>query len=57
MDLTNSMFKEADDYFKKCCEAVDLTPSTRQASKFRNNRGKAYTEGRNMISKVKEKDE
>jgi len=51
MDITHNEFRNTDDYFKKCCEAIGIEPTIRQASKFRNNRGKAYAEGRKMVTK------
>ena len=47
--MTNDEFRNTDDYFKKCCEAVGIQPSIRQASKFRMERGRAYTEGRTLV--------
>ena len=34
------------DVFKKACEAVGITPSKRQASKFRHKKGLAFNYGR-----------
>lgn len=40
--MTNKDFAQKDNLFKSCCEAVGLEPTRRQASKFRNGKGKAY---------------
>jgi len=40
--VTNKDFAQKDSLFKTCCEAVGLEPTRRQASKFRNGKGKAY---------------
>lgn len=40
--ITNKEFSKKDEFFKKCCEAVDTKPTIRQASKFRNKKGLAY---------------
>lgn len=39
--ITNKEFKE-DKFFISCCEKVGITPTMRQASKFRNEKGSAY---------------
>lgn len=44
--MTNRQFAETDKYFIECCKRTNVKPTTRQASKFRNKRGLAYTEGR-----------
>lgn len=43
--VTNKQFSETNQFFQKCCEAVNLQPTSRQASKFRNKQGRAYKEG------------
>lgn len=40
--ISNSEFAETDQVFKKACELAGVPPSSRQASKYRNNRGLAY---------------
>ena len=47
---------EESDWFKKCCEAVDVKATRRQASKFINGRGLAFTKGREIV-KLKDKQE
>lgn len=39
--ITNKKFTE-DTYFIACCENVSVSPTMRQASKFRNQKGSAY---------------
>jgi len=46
--MTNNEFKE-DVYFKKCCEAIEIPVTARQASKFRMERGRAFTEGKKLV--------
>lgn len=41
--LTNKLFASEDQIFRKACEIVDLTPTTRQASKYRLRKGLART--------------
>ena len=38
--MTNNEFRK-DKVFRKCCEKMDVLPTTRQASKFRNGKGLA----------------
>jgi hypothetical protein len=40
--ITNKKFSTDDDFFKKACEKAGVEATTRQASKFRNNRGLAF---------------
>jgi len=40
--ITNKEFLEQDQIFKRACELVQLPPTKRQASKFRNKKGKAF---------------
>ena len=42
MELNNREFSQQDDHFRKCCKEAGTEPTTRQASKFRKKRGKAY---------------
>lgn len=44
MEVTNAEFAKSNKEFITACEAVDIPPTLRQASKFRNKRGKAYKE-------------
>jgi|GEM_PF-5451631 len=39
---TNQKFAENDEQFRNACELVGLKPTTRQASKWRMKRGKAW---------------
>jgi len=48
--MTNAEFR-TDNNFIKCCEAISIEPSIRQASKFRNSRGRAFTEGKKLVKK------
>jgi len=43
-EQSNSEFAQKNGEFIDACELVDIKPTARQASKFRNKRGKAYTE-------------
>ena len=45
--VTNRDFID-DSAFKKACEAAGVTPSLRQASKFKNQRGLAYQRHQDM---------
>ena len=47
-----------DQYFQRCCSAVQIPATKRQAKKFRQRKGKAYTEGRRIMAeeRVKEQD-
>ena len=45
-EVHNEQFAKENAEFQSACQKVDIKPTTRQASKFRNKRGKAYTEGR-----------
>ena len=38
--MTNNEFRK-DEFFRKCCEKAGVLPTTRQASKFRNDKGSA----------------
>ena len=53
---TNGEFKE-DEHFKKCCEAVGIEATQRQASKFRMEKGRAFTEGKRLVKIEEKKDE
>ena len=45
-DICNEKFAKQDNAFISACEKVGIKPSSRQASKWRNKKGKAYLEGR-----------
>ena len=45
--MTNKEFAEKDQKFKKACSKINLPATTRQASKWRMKKGKAWKEGRN----------
>jgi hypothetical protein len=45
-EIRNAVFKNEDQAFIAACNKVDVKPTTRQASKWRNGRGKAFLEGR-----------
>ncbi len=40
--ITNKMFAESNETFKKMCKEAGCEPTERQASKFQNEYGKAY---------------
>ena len=44
--MFHSEFAEKDVHFRAACQRVGLTPSSRQASKFRRGFGLAYEQGR-----------
>ena len=52
--MSNKEFAEKDEYFNKCCEAVGIPATKRQAGRYRAGKGLAYKEGR---SKVKQQTE
>lgn len=41
--MTNREFAQTNPLFQKACELAKLSPSTRQASKFRLKKGRAYS--------------
>jgi hypothetical protein len=45
-DTHNEKFAKEDSAFNAACVKADVKPTTRQASKWRNKKGKAYLEGR-----------
>lgn len=47
MKETNKTFSEKDEKFILACEKVGVSPTRRQASKWRNKKGIAYKKGRN----------
>ena len=40
--MTNREFAKTDKDFKEACEAVEVQPTVRQASKWRRGKGKAW---------------
>ena len=40
--MTNEEFRKCDPVFKKACEAANIEPTSRQASRWRNKKGIAY---------------
>lgn len=40
--MTNKEFSETNEHFIEACERVDIKPTVRQASKWRNHKGLAY---------------
>lgn len=44
--MTNAAFAKSDKDFIAACEAVKLPPTSRQASKWMNQKGKAFKVGR-----------
>ncbi len=55
-DVTNAQFARSNKEFIAACEAVNTPPTLRQASKFRDKRGKAYKEGLVQIRGQKNKE-
>ena len=45
-DVTNDKFAKEDSAFQAACDKADVKPTARQASKWRNKKGKAYLQGR-----------
>lgn len=45
-DVCNEKFAKEDSAFNQACDKVGIKPTARQASKWRNKKGKAYMEGR-----------
>ena len=41
-NLTNRKFAKEDEKFQEACMNAEIQPTTRQASKYRNQKGKAY---------------
>ncbi len=44
--MTNKEFSETDDVFRAACVKAKIMPTTRQASKWKMKKGKAWKEGR-----------
>ena len=56
--MTNGEFAAADEVFRKACSLSLLSPTSRQASKWRNGKGKALTiKARAIFEVEKEKRE
>lgn len=45
-EIHNEKFAKEDSAFQAACDKMGIKPTTRQASKWRNKKGKAYLEGR-----------
>ena len=45
-DVHNEKFAKEDQSFQNACDKVGVKPTSRQASKWRNQKGRAYLEGR-----------
>ena len=43
---TNKAYSENNEEFRTACEIVSIKPTTRQASKWRSKKGRAWNEGR-----------
>jgi hypothetical protein len=41
--MTNAQFIQADAMFRRCCEAAEIKPTKRQASKYRRQKGLAFS--------------
>jgi len=52
--MTNKEFAKSNEGFQEACERVELKPTTRQASKWRRQKGLAWKEGRKAIKKTSE---
>lgn len=42
MKKRNKLFAVENEFFRICCSCANVEPTTRQASKFRNNKGMAF---------------
>lgn len=40
--MRNRLFMEQNEFFRICCKCAKVEPTTRQVSKFRNEKGMAY---------------
>ena len=54
--MKNIEFAKTNTLFQKCCELVKISPTQRQASKFINGRGIAFTQRKEAIRILKEKE-
>lgn len=48
--MTNKLFSETNEEFKIACEVAGVKPTTRQASKWRSRKGKAWDDGRVSVA-------
>jgi len=55
--MTNAEFAKSNKEFIAACEAVKLPPTSRQASKWVNQRGKAFKVGKQIVRSERNKDE
>ena len=53
--MTNTQFSKSDKEFVAACEAVKLPPTSRQASKWVNQKGKAFKVGRLIVMSERRK--
>jgi hypothetical protein len=54
--MTNKEFARTDNVFKLACELAKVEPTSRQASKYRNRRGRAYTKRLDAKALVKKQE-
>jgi len=54
--MTNAEFAKSNKEFIAACEAVKLEPTSRQASKWLNQKGKASKAGRQIVRSEKSKE-
>ena len=55
--MTNAAFAKSDKDFIAACEAVKLPPTSKQASKWVNQKGKAFKMGRLIVKSERNKNE
>ena len=53
-DVKNEVFAKTDTLFLKSCECAGIKPTTRQGSKWRNEKGKSYDFRFEATSKMKQ---
>jgi hypothetical protein len=53
--ITNKKFSE-DGFFKACCEKAHVEPTTRQASKFRMEKGRAFKVRKQVVLNTDKKE-
>jgi hypothetical protein len=53
-EVKNSVFAKTDTLFNAACDLAKLKPTTRQGSKWRNEKGKAYACRFEATSKMKQ---
>jgi len=51
--MTNREFTK-DKFFRKCCEFANVLPTTRQASKYRRDKGSAFEMSSHIRMKIKQ---